>query len=911
MKKHGLAPQILYLCSAIFFICAILNIDQEKKFDNPVGYTVSDNVLYVLEKEKNTVLAFDLVRSRDKLVLYKSVSVEPDEGGYYFMARKLYKGPAGIVVKSYIYDKNSREFLGYRFREYLSIDLPPKDILTVLLKNPKDYPEINYATDKNKFHYLVNNCEGHRNIWKIPPSGAATVNGADIPVSLTELGDKNNEFSSYEAICVGPDGEIYLSSGELGKIVKYSPEGIKIGEIGEVGFGEGQLLAPDSVFFASLDPEKGEELLTVASCGTRSWIQYDGNGKSVRTVNLLKAKYPFADILVGDVYSSNSKQRLYSFDLVNKNFIRLNNLLKNEKINSPASPFASVSKWMSDTGRTNSGTFYKTKFGWKFIFSGIACLAFCIIAFFYKRLKVLAAVVRLPFFLKLLLLFIPMLVVSSNVVASWINDIMKRNIEEEYVRRSANLAHAVINNVSVADLEKIRKPEDRVLPEYERIYQTVSSILDTDHVEQTPKWIIHKILGGRYYYGINIWKGAIYEPFIIPEGREMFYNVLKDKVPAWGRFSDDQGEWFSYLYPVCDSKHDVIFVLELYRPSESIDRAEQAVTSKVNKVVVFTVFVAAFIALCFSYLFTRPLKALISGTEMISAGNFHHHIEVNSRDELADLGKAFNRMVSDLRKYTEDLKKNTAENERISSELHLARDIQRGMLPSVFPPFPGAENIEICADMIPAKTIGGDYYDFFPVDDDNFGVVIADASGKGIPAALFVMVIRTLIRNIAIMNPSPADVVAKLNLLLSIDNVSSSFASLFYFVFNRKTGRVRYCNAGHLPPIKFSGGKAQLIDEKPDMRTGMIVGVLPDAEFSENEFYLKKGETLVLYTDGITETVNDKNILFGEEKLISIIEDYSILTNKEISKFVVRNVFEYQTGLDQFDDMTLLFFKHI
>lgn len=908
-----LKPMPVFLLILAFFLLFLSSINyyENRSFRNPISFAISNNILFVLEKNNNTVLVFEPSSLNKKLVLKKAYSIEPDEGACYFMPRKLIRGPDGIVVKSYIYDKITREFLGYRFREYLSFELPPKEILKILLKNPKDYPEINYSCDKKKSHYFVNNCKGHKNIWKIPNAGGVVIEGGDFPLCLQEVGDDNGEFSIFEDICVDADGCIYVSSSETGKIMMYDSTGRKVTEIGNVGFGDNDILAPDGIFFMNFDSKKAQELLTVSSSGTRSWVQFDHAGNPVRNVNLLKLGYPFADILTAEVFSSTSENRMFSFDLANKNFIYLNPYLEKSDKDVSSTLFSSRLKWGWEKERKNSGAVYAVRGGNLFLAFMVGAGILFLVFFLHDRLSKIYSRIKIPFFLKLLLLFIPMLVLSAHIIASWISGIMRSNIEDEYVRRAANLAHAIMNNVSIADLEKIRNPNDRNLPEYGKIFQMVNSIVDSENVDQTPKWIMHKILGGRYYFGINIWKGAIYEPYIIPADRKMFYNVLKNKTPEWGRFSDEQGEWFSYLYPICDAKGALIYVVELYRPSEAIDRAEYAVSARINKVVAFTVVLAGLIVFLFSYLFTRPLKALIRGTEIVSTGNFHHHIEVVSRDELGDLGKAFNKMVLDLRRHTDELKKNTEEKERMQTELRLAREIQRGMLPSVFPPFEGAEDVEIYAEMLPAKDIGGDYYDFFPIDDEHFGVVIADVSGKGIPAALFMMVIRSLVRNISVMNPNPADVVAKLNRLLSMDNLSSSFASLFYIVYNMKSGRIRYCNAGHLPPIKISNGKAVLLERSIRMKTGMLVGVIPDAKFTENELVLEKGETLVLYTDGITETVNGRNVFFGEERLIDILQDYSILPNSEICGNVIHDVLEFQKGLDQFDDITLLFLKHI
>ncbi len=910
-KERGIVPALLSAFALLMILFGILNYHQSVPFENPIAFIVRDSRLYVLEKESNRLLEFDLLKNRTELLLDSASSIDPDENGRYFMPRVLYRGPDGFVVKSYIYESSTREFLGYRFREYFARTERPRDILSVFFNNPKDYPEMNYACGPDKSHYFANNCSGHRNIWKIPYHESAVVEGTNLPESIEELGDKNSDLSNNEFICVGPDRDIYLCSGEKGRILRYSPQGIFKQTIGDVGFSDRELLAPDSVFFASFDLEKSEELLTVASTGTRTWVQYDNEGNVAGTLNLLHRRYPFPDILVGEIYSGSSKRRLYSFDLANKNFIRLASYLQKDKDKSSFSPFSKLSKIIRGETGQDSGRYYSVKWGPKFIFPALSALILLLAACQWTRLRALFASVRIPFFVKLLMLFIPMLLLSAYLIAAWISEIMLGNLQDECVRRSANLARAVINSISMEDLDKISRPEDRESPEYSRIYSTVNKIVDSENVEQTPKWIIHKIHGSRYYFGVNIWKGAIYEPYIIPESRKIFYDVLKEAKPAWGIIADEQGEWFSYLYPICDKKGTVTNVLELYRPSEAINRAQSAVSDRVAKVVAFTVFVAAFVVFCFSYVFTRPLKRLIEGTEMISAGNFLHRIELNSRDELSDLGRAFNKMVEDIRHYTDDMKKSTAEREKLNSELRLARDIQLGILPSVFPPFKGAENIEIYAEMIPAKSIGGDYYDFFLIDQEHFGVVVADASGKGIPAALFVMMVRTLIRSLSPSEHSPSQVLKGINNILAADNPSLSFVTMFYLVLELKTGKAKFSNAGHLSPILTSGGKTAEVCADVKDCGGMPLGVSPDTDYLEGELTLCKGDTLVMYSDGISEACDGEGRLFGDERLIELVSDNAILPCEEISKAVVKCVHEHQVGVEQFDDITLLFLRFV
>jgi len=280
----------------------------------------------------------------------------------------------------------------------------------------------------------------------------------------------------------------------------------------------------------------------------------------------------------------------------------------------------------------------------------------------------------------------------------------------------------------------------------------------------------------------------------------MFFKALQEKVPQHGQFMDEQGEWFSYLNPILDSEGNVIYVLELYRSAEELDRGQKQVSRRVSQGVGVTVAITIVLVLIFSYVFTLPLRQLMRRTEIIRTGNFEPGVEIRSRDEMGDLARAFDRMVADLKSYTRELARTTAEKESIESELRLARQLQSEMLPKSFPPLPNAGRVVMYAQMEPARQVGGDYYDFFFVDDAHLGVVVADVSGKGVPAGLFMMRVRSMLRGSAVGNLSPADTLARINQLIAPENPSAMFVTMFYFVCHMDSGHIAYCNAGHNPP---------------------------------------------------------------------------------------------------------------
>ncbi len=880
-----LAKGVLTLLAAACLGLAFGRIQSLETFHNPIAYGAQGAFFYVAEKDNNTILQLRIGRPGDPLRLEGAHCIEPDDRQHYYMVRKLYEGRRGLVVQSYIYEKVSSRFVGYRFREYYDWAQPPQEILRVDLGQKNTYPEVRYAYGPDGSHFFVHDCAGCLNLWRVEPAGGAVISEHVLPAGVLGLGETNTALSSWNGIEVGLDGRIYVSSGASGRVVEYSPEGRRLREIGVVGFSEGQLLAPSELTFCMLGP-RAPRLLTVASAGNRSWVQYDEAGRAIRTLSPLKSDYLFPDISIGPLHMVGSHRVPCAFDLANKALVVLDRT------------FTPMTEYTAPRHR-HSG-----------LLAG-AALLFALAAVFTRRLRHWGRLLRYPFFFKLLLLFIPLLVASALVVGDWVKDEIADDLLDEYVRRSANLAYAIGNTVSVADLERIQAPEDRESETYERIYTLVDRLVDTRHVEGTPKWILHKIHEGRFYFGINIWRGPIYEPFIVPRDRPMFFNVLRDKTPQHGIFTDDQGEWFSYLFPIANSAGEVIYVIELYRPTESLNRTYAAISKRVIGIVSVTVAAAVVLLLIFSFVFTRPLRVLAGATQLVSAGHFDHLVRIRSRDEVGTLSQAFNRMVGELKQYTADLALATAEKERFEAELRFAREVQQELLPKVFPPYPSVPRVEIFARMEPAREVGGDYYDFFPVDAHHVAALVADVSGKGVAAGLFMMRVRTLLRDNAPRHLSAAATLRRVNGLIVPDNPSFMFVTMIYLIFDMRTGRVTLCNAGHPPPLLIRGGQApQWVNAAPGVRHAPL-GVQENVEYGEVSLDLREGDALLLYTDGVTEAVDHQEAMYGEDRLLAAVERNAPASLHELCDCVIDDVNLHQKGLEQFDDITLLLFKFL
>ncbi|MBQ3311492.1 serine/threonine-protein phosphatase [bacterium] len=247
------------------------------------------------------------------------------------------------------------------------------------------------------------------------------------------------------------------------------------------------------------------------------------------------------------------------------------------------------------------------------------------------------------------------------------------------------------------------------------------------------------------------------------------------------------------------------------------------------------------------------------------------------------------------------------EKKRIENELNIAKTIQSSSLPTVFPPYPDNKEFDIFANMVTAKEVGGDFYDFFFVDKDNFVFLVADVSGKGIPAALFMMEIKTLTKNIVKTGIPIDQAITKVNHKICKNNKENFFVTMFLASINLKTGNISFVNAGHNPPLlKRTGSEFEYFK----INENVVLGIVDDYEYQKKEDKLNKNDLLFLYTDGVTESVNDSNTLYGEENLKNTLNIFRNFQIEEIISNLENNLSEYAQNAEQNDDITTLIFKY-
>ncbi len=301
---------------------------------------------------------------------------------------------------------------------------------------------------------------------------------------------------------------------------------------------------------------------------------------------------------------------------------------------------------------------------------------------------------------------------------------------------------------------------------------------------------------------------------------------------------------------------------------------------------------------------TGPVRALSETAEQIARGNLDARLPViASRDEVGRLADSFRHMQTALKKYIHDLAETIASKQRIESELKIAHDIQMGILPKDFPPFPDRHELDIYATLRPARQVGGDFYDFFFVDDDHLWLAIGDVSGKGVPAALFMSMTKTLVKAKSSRGLAPHKVLARIQEDLALNNPSMMFVTLFLACLNLRTGHLEYCNAGHNPPCLLgAGGKVTRLEAAK----GMALGVVDDFQYRSATVELASTEAVFLYTDGVTEAMNATGELFGDQRLEQALCRLAPESGLELADRIMSALEDFSRGVDQSDDITML-----
>jgi sigma-B regulation protein RsbU (phosphoserine phosphatase) len=404
-----------------------------------------------------------------------------------------------------------------------------------------------------------------------------------------------------------------------------------------------------------------------------------------------------------------------------------------------------------------------------------------------------------------------------------------------------------------------------------------------------------------------------FEEYISKDTVEKVYKQNPEEVVLVSG-SDEYGFLVSAFSPVFDSNGNPVALVGVDMSLRDLvsDTAIYVLT------VIVSVGVIIIVALWFYSKYVRkkvikPIHELcMSVNEMVANLNSDKvtYAHIHTGDEIEDLANAFNKMDKDMREYISKLTNVTAEKERISTELSLAQSIQADMLPCIFPAFPGRSEFDIYATMNPAKEVGGDFYDFFLVDDNHIAMVMADVSGKGVPAALFMVIAKTLIKNRTLMGGTPSEILENVNNQLCEGNQAELFVTVWMAILDISTGKGIAANAGHEHPVikRVTNGDGKY--EYVKYRHSPAVATMEGLKFRQHEFEMNPGDVLYVYTDGVLEATNADNELYGEERLLNVLNGNSDKSIEEILHEVKADVDKFVGNAPQFDDITMLGFEY-
>lgn len=368
----------------------------------------------------------------------------------------------------------------------------------------------------------------------------------------------------------------------------------------------------------------------------------------------------------------------------------------------------------------------------------------------------------------------------------------------------------------------------------------------------------------------------------------------------------DQHPHITTLVPVSNSEGAVTGILCIQRPiSEMTNAVEPYIRMILFGVVVMVITISALAARFLRKSIIDPVETVADEaarfarehTKSVPIGELSHY------DVICNLVGSIDSMETDMVSYIHNLTAVTAERERIGAELSIAATIQKDSLPEVFPAFPDRQEFDIYASMDPAREVGGDFYNFFLIDEDHLALVIADVSGKGIPASLFMMVTNILISDRAQMGGRPSEILRFVNDNICAHNRADMFVTVWLGILEISTGCMICGNAGHeYPALYRSGGEFEIVKDSH----GFVIGGMEDMTYRDYELVLNRGDKLFLYTDGLPEATDCREQMFTVERMIRTLNETKDGSPQEILDFVARRVDEFAAGAEQFDDMTML-----
>ena len=443
-------------------------------------------------------------------------------------------------------------------------------------------------------------------------------------------------------------------------------------------------------------------------------------------------------------------------------------------------------------------------------------------------------------------------------------------------------------------------------------FETLYNSLEQIRKDMDVKYIyIHSIEGSVSVYLVSAPEGIEYLGLVGPNAEE--FSMYTTNVHIDPDVSNMGGEWVCSAYePIYDSAGNAVSTvgvdIDMNQVMADRNHFRYRMINFSFVITVLTVIIGIMLVRKYA---VKPIEQLTEGAKAFSDEEEGYSkesvisMDIHSGDEIETLYNETRIMQLKILDYVANITKITAEKERISAELNVATQIQADMLPRIFPPFPERNEFDLFASMNPAKEVGGDFYDFFMIDDNHLGLVMADVSGKGVPAALFMVIAKTLIKNRALSGnySGPGEVLADANNQLCEGNEAELFVTVWFGILTISTGHVIFASGGHEYPAFYRLEEGFRIEKD---KHGMPLATMEGLKFRETETDLKPGERLFLYTDGVTEATNGDQELFGEKRMIESLQRHSEDSIEDMLSNVRKDIDAFVGDAPQFDDLTML-----
>ncbi len=375
---------------------------------------------------------------------------------------------------------------------------------------------------------------------------------------------------------------------------------------------------------------------------------------------------------------------------------------------------------------------------------------------------------------------------------------------------------------------------------------------------------------------------------------ESVLNLIKNQ----GYFIKETSEKVELFFPV-KSEGTISGYLRVIFTKKFINEKILRVRKGILLFSLLTILVGIFLSYILTSIIIKPVKKLEEGARIVGMGDLNYVIEVNTSDELGVLAEEFNRMTTKLKEAQQEI----IEKERYEEQLEIARRIQENLLPDKLPQL---KEIELSAYYKAAKGVGGDYYDVIEFGKNKIGLIIADVSGKGVPAALVMVMIRTMFHTIGKVFMHTSRTLEVINNGITGRLTGDKFATMFYLLYDYKTGKLQFSNAGHNVVFLYRKRENKIYELDTE---GIPVGVLPDSTYGIDETQMEEGDMILLYTDGITEAMDEKENLFGSDRVKNIIKENHNLPAEELKQKIIDEITKFTGTAPQHDDMTLVLMK--